>query len=341
MYTLRTYLEAGPEKTFIAPYRPATTPQQEEAAALCLAALQPALKHIDSTVQNVILDPLCRATNRRLAEVIAKIHLGVYMEGKSRGDDDAEGTEGEISTSFVQKELAPVYEAIANQILAKFPPPYASIAASSVASFSIYAFLSNAALVRPLGESSRLHLTQDLADLELALEQLVLRGSGSGGRDKTLTHLSQIEHGRPYAELRAVRQMLFWNGMEASSYNKTGADLAKALLREAWIRDVRPSTVTHYLFSYAPMWLSSPHHTKRLRAEDYVFSRLVHYDGSVDHGEEDAWLVTLSCCDSYAQRASSSTTTPQQRPGPASDGDGRVAEVLLNLGPELLRRRRH
>ena len=324
MYTLHSYLEAGPEKTFVAPYRPTTSPQQEEAAALCLEALQPALNHINKMVQSHILDPLCHASNRRLGDMIARIHLGVYY--RQEGD---QAQEEEVSTTFVQTDLAPVYEAIANQILTKFPPPYASIVASKIASFSIHAFVSNAALVRPLGESARLHLTQDLADLELALEQLVLRGGGSSSNKSV--HLSQIENGRPYAELRAVRQMLFWNGFESKT--KSGSDLAKALLREAWIRDLRPSTIIHYLFSYAPSWLSSPHHTKRVKAEEYVFSQLVDYNGSVDHGEEDAWLVTLSCCDAYAQRATTAS--------PSLDGDGRVSDVLLNLGPELLRRQRH
>ncbi|KAL7558687.1 hypothetical protein ACA910_013407 [Epithemia clementina (nom. ined.)] len=341
MYTLHTYLESGPEKAFIAPYRPATSPQHEEAAALCLTALQPALNYIDDMVKSVILDPLCRASNRRLADMIAKIHLGVYMEGRSGSEGGADDEE-EMYTSFVQNELAPVYEAIANQILTKFPPPYASILAANLASFSIHAFLSNAALIRPLGESARLHLTQDLADLELALEQLVLLrgGGGSGNKSTTPVHLSQIDHGRPYAELRAVRHMLFWNGFE--SKNKSGSELAKGLLREAWIRDLRPSTIIHYLFSYAPSLLSSPHHAKRIKAEDYVFSQLVHLDGSVDDGEEDAWFQASSCCDSYAQRASSAVQRQQQQQQQLPlDGDARVAEVLVNLGPELLRRRRH
>ena len=354
MYTLHTYLESGPEKAFIAPYRPATSPQHEEAAALCLSALQPALRNIDHMVKSFILDPLCRASNRRLADIIAKIHLGVYMEGKRGGgggssnNNKEEEEQEELSTSFVQNELAPVYEAISNQILSKFPPPYASVLASNLASFSIYAFVSNAALIRPLGESARLHLTQDLADLEMALEQLVNRdggssssrgGGGGAGTTTTTTHLSQIDNGKPYAELRAVRQMLFWNGFESKT--KSGSDLAKALLREVWIRDVRPSTVIHYLFSYAPTLLSSPHHVKRIKANDYIFQQLLIHldDGLVDDGEEDAWMVTLSCCDSYAQRAT--TTSSSQRQQQHLDGDARVAQVLMNLGPELLRRRRH
>jgi conserved oligomeric Golgi complex subunit 5 len=320
MFTMATYLRSAPEKTFIAPYRPATLPQHEEAAEMCRVALTPALNCIEEMVQSVILRPLCRAVNRRVAATMAKMHLGVYMKSSGGGGGSMEEDD---SPAFVQKYLAPVYEEIAQKILPKFPPKYAVSIAASVAAFSIYTFVSNAALVRPLAESARLHITQDLADLELSLEQLVMKGGGG-------VVLSQIDKGKPYAELRAVRQMLFWSGLE--SQNREAVELAKSLLREVWIKDVRPSTVIHYLFSFAPSLLSSPHHAKRIKAEDYVMT-LVQLDGSAQHGEDTAWMVTMSCCDMYQQRASSSMTS-------LSDGDARIAQILLALGPELLRRRR-
>jgi hypothetical protein len=160
----------------------------------------------------------------------------------------------------------------------------------------------------------------------MALEQFV---SKSGGDSLSL---SQIENGRPYAELRAVRQLLFWTGLD--NKDKSAQEVAKSLLREVWMKDVRPSTVFHYLFSYAPGLLSSPHHAKRMKAEDYV-ATLVHYEGSVENGEDNSWMTTMSCCDSYQQRASSASSSA------AVDGDARVAQILLALGSELMRRRRN
>jgi hypothetical protein len=316
MFTLKNYLNNAPEKTFVAPYRPAALPQHQEAAALCQEALAPALTDIDNTVNMVVLLPLCRALNRRIGTVLAKINHGVYMESGG-------GTIEEESPVFVQKHLTPVLEIIAEKYLAKFPPVYASVIASSVASFSMYYFLSSVSLVRPLGEKARLEITQDLADLELSLEQLVSKVGGS-------LNLHNIEHGKPYAELRAVRQMLFWTGLENES--KSAQDVAKALVRETWMKDVRPSTVFHYLFSYGPTLLSSPHHAQRVKVEDYV-STLVPLDGSsVDAGEDAAWMTVMSCCDSYQQRASSAAGS--------TDGDPRVAQVVMTLSQELLRRRR-
>ena len=111
---------------------------------------------------------------------------------------------------------------------------YAVTVASTVATFSIYCFVSNAALLRPLGESSRLRLTQDLADFEMALEQLLFKGG-------TSLSLSQIAGGKPYAELRALRQLLYWTALDDKTLSPS--EVAKGLLRETWVKDLRPSII--------------------------------------------------------------------------------------------------
>eukprot|EP00977_Amphora_coffeiformis_P004723 scaffold1007_cov176-Amphora_coffeaeformis.AAC.29 len=311
LYTISNHLKAAPEKTFVSPYRPASLPAHEEAATLCEGALQPALTTIDNMVQTNILGKLAASLNQRLATLLAKMHLGVYL---GRSEDE--------SSTFCQRQISPALDTIAERIMTRFPPPFATYLASSVTSFLIYTFCSNMALLRPLGEASRLHITQDLADLELALEQFMSKTAA--------TSLSQVGKGKPYAELRAVRQMLFWNGL--SSAGKSGNDLSRMLLREAWIRSMRPSTVLHYLFSYAPSLLTSPHHARRVKAEEYA-QALVSWEGEPDSdGEETAWMNTLTCCDSYQQRSGTAAAS--------EDGDARVAALLIALGPELLRRRR-
>jgi conserved oligomeric Golgi complex subunit 5 len=308
LHATAKYLKNAGDKTFVSPYRPSVSPQHEEAARICQAGLEPALAEIERMVKNVILYPVCRSANRRILDVLAKMHHGVYIDG----DDVA-------APSFVQKYLAMALERIGQNVLARFPPEYASIMSSRVASFTILAFCSNASLLRPLGENARLHVTQDLADLELALDQLVLKNGGTQS-------LGQVV-GKPYAELRAMRQMLFWTGLENSG--ATAQDVAKSLLREPWILDVRPSTVLHYLFSFAPKLLSSPHHSKKLMARDYV-ATLVSYVGLVADGEDGSWMTTMACCDSYQQRSSSVAV---------DDGDARVPQIILLVGQELMRRK--
>lgn len=317
MSTLATSLKTSPENTFVVPYRPATSAQHEEAANLCQHSLLPAINEIDKTVKTLVLTPLCRALNRRIAAAIAKMHHGTYLESASVGGMDA------TEQSFVQKQLVGLYEGIAEHHLSELPPEYAAYVASTLASFSIFTFVSNASLIRPLGENARLRITHDLAEFELALEQLILKGGSS------LT-LSEIGFGKPYAELRAVRQMFYWSGLNSPSLS--ASSLSKSLLREVWIKDVRPSTTFHFLFSFAPNLLSSPHHFKRMRPEEYV-STLVQLDGNIDEGEASAWMITMACCDSYQQRESIDRDN--------SSGDRRIAAILMMLGPELLRRRRH
>lgn len=301
------------------PYQPAISAQHEEAASLCQAALVPAVQEIENTVRALIITPLCRALNRRVAAAIAVMHHGTYLSESLDAMDGA-------GTSFVEKHLADVYEGIANNFLSKLPTEFATMVAATVTTYSIYTFVSNVSLIRPLSETARLHVTQDLADFEFALEQLVFKSNSS----KTL---SQIDHGKPYAELRDVRQMLFWAGLEEK--DRAASIIAKSMLREVWIKDVRPSTVFHFLFSFAPSLLSSPHHFKRMKPDDYV-KTLVQLDGSISDGETSAWMVTMACCDSYQQRESAGSgghDTPI--------GDRRVPSILMMLGPELLRRRRH
>jgi len=316
-YTLTTYLQQTHEKTFIAPYRPAVTQQQEEAASICQAALVPAIREIEK-MANAILSPLIRALNRRVAASIARVHIVAY---KDDGKGEA-GLEGEVP-SFVQHHLSGIFEEIARNQLAKLPPEYGSMVASSVSAFSVYTFVSSLALIRPLAESSKLHITQDLADFELVLEQFVAKSGYS-------VSLGQIENGKPYAELRAVRQMLFWSGLD--NKDKAASAIAKSMLREPWIKDVRPSTVCNFLFAFGPTLLSSPHHSKKMRAEDYV-ATLVQLDAKIEDGEANAWMTIMACCDAYHQRESVDKCT--------SDGDGRVSRILMDLGPELLRPRRH
>ena len=314
--SLASSLRNAPENTFIVPYRPASSPQYEEAASACQVALLPALYEVENMVKTLILTPLCKALNRRVGAAIGKMHEGTYFEESL---DAMDGT----GTSFVQKHLMSLYDTIAQEHLSSLPLEYAAMVASTVATYSMYNFVSNVSLIRPLREVSRLHITQDLADFELALEQLVFKA----GRSLTL---SQVEQGKPYAELRAVRQMLFWAGLDDTT--AAANSLAKTIMSEAWAKDVRPSIVCHFLFSFAPSLLSSPHHFKHMRPEAYV-SELVRLDGSIDDGEVSAWMTTMACCDSYQQRESVG--------GSVLDGDGRVAAVVMILGPELLRRRRH
>lgn len=317
MNAMTMSLTSAPEKVFIEPYRPAVTTKLQEAASMCEQALKTGLQEIDAFVKAQILDPLCRAMNARISSAIGQIHYGSYMQDRSGFELEIEGP------AFVQKALSGLFEDFGADHLSKLPKKYAQVVVSRLCVFSIYTFISNATLMRPLTESTRLHLTQDLADFELVLQQLVTKVSQG-------KQLSEIASGKPYSELRALRNMLFWTGLDDTS--KPASVVAKSVQREPWARDVRPSTIFHYLFSFAPSLLSSPHHFKHMRADEYV-GTIVTLDGETDDGEAASWMTIMACCDSYQQRESA------QQQG-SMDGDPRIASILMALGTELMHRQR-
>ena len=335
MYFMSQCLQNAPEKVFLEPYRPAVTNQLEEASSISMRALLPARKDIDSMVNKLVLHPLYRALNKRVGRMMGRMHHeGAYLnqEGSGRSSNALDNMDGANNSSFVQKYLSGFYDYIYTTFSQKLPPPYSLVVGSAVSIFSVYTFVSTASLIRPIGEDAKMQLTQDLADFELVLEQFMARAGGNAS-SKTLRN---IGNGKAYAELRAVRQMLFWTGLEDKT--KAAATIAKNLSREVWVRDIRPSTVCHYLFSFAPDLLSSPHHWKRLKVEEYV-GTLVSLDGNIDEGESLDWMTTMACCDSFKQRESAQSSFL----GEGSDrmeGDARVATILMALGPKLLQRRR-
>ena len=332
MFFMNDCLRTAPEKVFLEPYRPAVTNQLEEAASVAVRALLPAREEIDNFVSTLVLNPLCRSLNRRIATLIGRMHHeGAYLQHGTGGGMESSDVG---ASSFVQKHLTGLYDNLATTYLAKLPPPYSIVVGSKVSIFSVYNFVSNASLIRPLGEDAKLHLTQDLADFELVVDQFMSRAGGNSDSKS----LSEIGNGKAYAELRAVRNMLFWTGLEDRS--KPAAAVAKSILREVWVRDIRPSTVFHYLFSYAPNLLSSPHHWKKMKADEYVRT-LVSLDGNVEEGEASDWMTTMACCDSYQQRESvQSTLIGKGSSSSGDEGDPRISSILMALGPELLLRRR-
>jgi hypothetical protein len=384
LYTMKHYIQTAPEKVFVVPYRVTggsaasgshhSSLQQHttKTALICSETLISAGVTIDTTIQNTILKPLCRTLNRLIAtNILSKIHLGIYLDNNNNSHGSAArnnyedmNEDDDIPLSFIQKDIVPILDQIVQVYLVKFPPTYSNMIVSNIVSFVIYSYLSNVTLIRPLNESIRLRITQDLTDLEMALDQFISKAATMGknsklnfantGNESVTLSLPQVDRGRPYAELRAVRQMLFWTGLDTKS--KPADDIAKSLLNEMWVKDIRPSTIFHYLFSYGPNTLSSPYHVKRISATEYV-ALLVPHDilfgyangntkstdkdnNSMENGEDVAFMTIMACCDSYIQRASVTTTTSNSSSNdPNQGGDMRIAQIVITFGQELLRRR--
>ena len=224
--------------------------------------------------------------------------------------------------SFVQEHVSVLFEEISAEFISRLPREFAPVLAVTIAKFCTYTFTSNLALIRPLGEKGKLRVTQDLADLELSLEQFI---SNSGSRET----LSQIDNRKPYRELRAVRQMLFWNGFDDK--NADASEIYEGIIAEIWFEDVRPSTITNFLFSFGPVLLSSPHEFKSVKVQDYLLQNLVSLDGRItEEGELKNWTTIMGCCEAFQQRLSVISNGNETV-------DKRVIEVLHLVGQKLMK----
>ena len=206
-------------------------------------------------------------------------------------------------------------------------------------------FVRHASLIRPLSETGKLRLTQDMTQLELSLAQIVTDTSSLGW---------------VYEELRAFRQLLF---LETD---------AVAQLPRHELSKFRPSTFSHHLIGRGPVELEHPIDTvKESDLKGYtkwildtaravqnmdededendtlvsslpsvpssstssslssleLFSRV--YDVPSCTVENAIWKRVQACLDKYAQRMSSGS----------SSGEKLCAEyhALVKMGPVMMR----
>jgi conserved oligomeric Golgi complex subunit 5 len=188
-------------------------------------ALRPALATIDATIHAEVIRPVVQQVRQQLHTVLTRPY----------------------GPEFVQTHVATALERVTESIFKKFPPVYSSSMANEIAEHTVLTFVMTVSLTRPMSENVRQQITQDLADLELPVQQLVASSSSPGITTTTGAWI----HSKGYAEPRAARQVLYWTGLEQSSA-RTAPEIAKSILREVWLSDVRPSTIFHYLFTFAP-----------------------------------------------------------------------------------------
>lgn len=181
----------------------------------------------------------------------------------------------------------------------------------------IAVFIRHASLLRPLTESGKLRLADDMTQLELRLE-----------------NISPLKYvGTLYDELRAFRHMIFLDNGE--------------ILRDSTVDKIRPSNIWHHLISRAPPELQLPHQRKHWTASKYIEWLDIHVASShlsspsltpptssdteinplpvwrkVPLGypclkdprlslqaEKQAWKEVAQCLDAYSQRVSASANT--------------------------------
>ncbi|TYZ61197.1 hypothetical protein PybrP1_009889 [[Pythium] brassicae (nom. inval.)] len=311
--------------------------------ALCAQELQPCrelIQGLEYTILGTYLQGLCAI----LESIFAKMHdesfadLPPVSASSTGATAAATGASAKSGGSRYMAEFNGAFHVVLDEHIRRLPNArFAGRCVSDFVARLISVFLRHAALLRPLEESGKLRLANDMAQLELRLEQLLpLKALGA-----------------PYDELRAFRHMVFLD--------------SGAVLRDATVDKIRPTNVWHHLISRAPVELQLPHHMKRWSAAKYV-EWLDKSAGVEDRAsppaaataeplllsitqvplgypclkdrrtalraEKEAWKEVSKCLDAYAQRVSASSTSTSSTAAAAAISP--IYDTLLESGGILL-----
>ncbi|GMI19402.1 hypothetical protein TeGR_g8826 [Tetraparma gracilis] len=255
---LQKSLERAPSETFLAPHQPTVPAAQYAAADECSQLLQ-----------KLALDRLARLLEHRVYVAIAdpvKDKLGAFLAGGT-AVESVEDVFGQIKTKLIDTLTSPEAR---------------KLTTTSIALFATNFFTSNLAITKTPPSQLLDHLNT-ISQFEIGLSAFCDNFEAESE-----------ECGRAHRELRALKQLVAWGGWDRPLGETTGAELR----REAWSADLRKSTVMHFLFNFSDDLLSSPHHHKGVRAEEYV-GGMVREGGG---GEATAKEVVLSCIDEWRGR---------------------------------------
>ncbi|KAI5889748.1 uncharacterized protein SCHCODRAFT_02601723 [Schizophyllum commune H4-8] len=229
--------------------------ESEHIDAVC-AALRPSIENMKRTYERVV-DPLLAAIRRELAAIIARVHRFDF----GRAQDPMSGG----GASLYMKDLVEKLAFVKDEILSKFNVEDKPLWMLALAKYAIKVFVLHISIVKPLGESGKLQLTSDMAELEFGLSAFMSDGTSS----KRGVHLENI--GDEYRMLRAMRPLLFLENAQLAS--------------PMYTIGLPPLIVLHHILVRSPVPL--PHTLHGWQEAEYV--RWVD-----EHTEEEAWTLVES-----------------------------------------------
>jgi len=166
--------------------------------------------------------------------------------------------------------------------------------------FVIRTFVLHVSIARPLGESGKLQLTSDMAELEFALSAFLVDNPQSkrGGNLETV--------GEEYRTLRAMRPLLFLDNAQLASPTHTVG--------------LPPLIVLHHILVRSPIPL--PHNVHGWQEAEYV--RWVN-----EHSATEAWSLVESSLTRWEKVKESEGVKVD--PGSEEYGYVRLARTVLRL----------
>ncbi|KAG0722980.1 Conserved oligomeric Golgi complex subunit 5 [Chionoecetes opilio] len=180
---------------------------------------------------NALMSSAVQPLFESLTDAIEAIVLTMHSENFS--GNDTSGTDSQCS--LYMKELQGFIARAAEDYLVPYlPSDIIKQRTHHLACRSLELFVRHASLLRPIGESGKMRLAADFAQMEMAISPLCSRPS---------------ELGRPYRVVRSFRPLLFLTVEHIANSPSVG--------------DVIPfSTLLHFLFARAPQEMRSPHQAR-------------------------------------------------------------------------------
>ncbi|KDO30146.1 hypothetical protein SPRG_05338 [Saprolegnia parasitica CBS 223.65] len=272
-----------------------------EAMASPLATLREPLERLSQRLLSAYLDILAT----RCEHIFASMHDESFVSN--------------VATDRFMVEFTAVFNVFLTDHFGRLGLDGASVATTCLDAFCnrlLSAFARHISLVRPLNDSGKCRLVNDMAQLEAFLSRV------------------RPLDGLVYEEFRAMKHLLF-------------LDLDR-IFRDARLDKVRPSNVWHHVLSRAPASLVLPHKTKNLTAAAYVtwmettagleayspptppsdlpLRRASWKDRTLALAAEQAiWTNVAATLEAYAQR----TAALGQFPDP-------IYDLVIACGPSLL-----
>ncbi|KAL1748610.1 Golgi transport complex subunit 5-domain-containing protein [Schizophyllum fasciatum] len=229
--------------------------ESEHIDAVC-AALRPSIENMQRAYERVV-DPLLAAIRREVAAIIARVHR--FDFGRAQDPMSSGGA------SLYMKDLVEKLAFVKGEVLSKFNVEDKPLWFLAIAKYAIKVFVLHISIVKPLGESGKLQLTSDMAELEFGLSAFMADGTSS----KRGVHLENI--GDEYRMLRAMRPLLFLENAQLTS--------------PVYTTGLPPLIVLHHILVRSPVPL--PHTLHGWQEAEYV--RWVD-----EHTEEEAWTLVES-----------------------------------------------
>ncbi|KIL68918.1 hypothetical protein M378DRAFT_70503 [Amanita muscaria Koide BX008] len=230
---------------------------REEHPDTVFTMLRPSIHELHNLYKSLI-EPISTGIRREIGAILSRLHrvdLGKPMDPTSG-----------LGANLYIRDLSEKLSFIKTEILSRYNLDEANRTwAISICNFTVKTFLLHVSIAKPLSESGKLQLTNDMTELEFSLSAFLAEGS-QGRRNAGLELI-----GEDYLALRAMRPLLFLNNEQ--------------LVSPVFTRGLRPLFVLHHILVRSPIPL--PHALHGWQEAEYV--RWVD-----EHSEEEAWALVES-----------------------------------------------